>query len=78
MSHNKLEIKMLDVVDAVRIHVPKLEQNAWNQMPKDNTWKCLKLYQYEGTNLFQWFGIKRGSFFEDPSNYPFMMVDRHG
>lgn len=69
---------MLEVVEAVRIHVPELEQNAWNQMPKDSSWQSLRLYHYEGTNMFQWYGVKHRSFFEDPIGGPFIMVDRRG
>ncbi len=47
-----------EVEDAARTHVPELEQAAYNQMPK-NSWTELKLYRFDGTDLYQWFGREK-------------------
>lgn len=48
-----------DVRDVDRTHRPDLERTAINQMPKDKGWTELKLWQFDGTTLFQWRGRQR-------------------
>lgn len=55
---------------AARTHAPHMESWAYNQMPKAG-WSDLKLFQYDGTDLYQWFGKKTGSVFEDAEGEPF-------
>lgn len=70
------------VEDAPRRHVPELEAHCWNQMPKAG-WRELRLYNFTGTNLYQWFG-KKGtdssrqgwSVFEDSATEVFMIPER--
>lgn len=69
---------------APRTHVSETEPSAYNQKPKDNGWSELRLFRYDGTNLYQWFGkrkmnIESGGYihysvFEDPCDGPFQMV----
>ena len=69
-----------EVEDANRTHVPELEQTCWNQMPKAG-WRELKLYRFDGTDLYQWFG-RRGkdvnardwSAFEDSATEIFRVI----
>ena len=49
---NRYEVETPD-----RTHVPELERTCWNQMPKAG-WRELKLYRFDGTDLYQWFGRK--------------------
>lgn len=58
-----------------RIHVPDLERSAYNQMPKHSGIRDLRLFQYEGTDLYQWFGKEKDSVFEDPLSDLFEMVE---
>lgn len=58
-----------------RVHVPDLERKAYNQMPKHNGIRDLRLFQYVGTDLYQWFGKEKDSVFEDPLSDPFEMVE---
>lgn len=71
---------------ALRTHAPHLEQWAINQMPKAG-WKDLRLCQYNGTDLYQWFGKRKMhaddrsgyvhySVFEDPCGEPFVIRRR--
>ncbi len=58
-------------VSALRTHVPDLERLAYNQKPKTRDWTYLRLLQYDETDLFQWFGKRNGSCFEDQASEPF-------
>lgn len=58
----------LEPDDAPRTHVPDLEQWAINQKPKTSDWRDLKLWIFDGTHLYQWFGKRRGSIFEDEAS----------
>lgn len=58
----------MHVDHAPRTHVPHLEQNAYNQMPKDRSWTDLKLYNFDGTDLYQWFGRKWQSYSPESQN----------
>lgn len=59
---------------ANRVHVPDLERRAYNQMPKSG-YKELKLFRYESTDLYQWFGVpsRLGAVFQDPCDEPFVI-----
>jgi hypothetical protein len=63
-------------VSAFRTHVPDLERLADNQKPKTRDWTYLCLLQYDGTDLFQWFGKRNGSCFEDQASEPFRIPAR--
>jgi len=63
------------VEDADRIHVPHMERWAYNQMPKAG-YTEVKLFRYVGTDLYIWFGIKKGSVFSDPATEPFIIRRR--
>jgi hypothetical protein len=63
-------------VSALRTHVPDLERLADNQKPKTRDWTYLCLLQYDGTDLFQWFGKRNGSCFEDQASEPFRIPAR--
>lgn len=58
-----------------RVHVPELERVAYNQMPKHNGIRDLRLFQYVGTDLYHWFGKKKESVFDEPLCEPFEMVE---
>ena len=47
---------MFEVETPNRTHVPDLERAAYNQMPKDNGFTDLKLWRFDGTDLYQWRG----------------------
>ncbi len=63
-------------VSALRTHVPDLERLAYNQKPKTRDWTYLRLLQYDETDLFQWFGKRNGSCFEDQASEPFRIPAR--
>ncbi len=71
--------EVLHAETAERTHVPHLEGQAWNQMPKSGVREA-KMYRYNGTDLYQWFA-KRGvdsndpnwSVFEDQFSEPFVL-----
>lgn len=69
--------------DAPRTRVGEhLERWAYNQMPKSG-WRDLQLFNYDGTNLYQWFGkkgrdsdAKDWTPFEDSASEVFRIVAR--
>lgn len=68
--------RRFNVTTPDRVHVPDLERAAYNQMPKHNGIRDLRLLQYVGTDLYQWFGKEKDSVFEDPLSDPFQMVEQ--
>lgn len=68
--------RRFNVTTPDRVHVPDLERAAYNQMPKHNGIRDLRLFQYVGTDLYQWFGKEKDSVFEDPLSDPFQMVEQ--
>lgn len=44
--------------NAPMTHAADVEGWAINQKPKTSDWSDLKLYNYTGTDLYQWFGKK--------------------
>ena len=72
-------------ISAERTHVPELEQWAINQKPKTSDWTDLKLYRYNNSDLYQWWGrhatgdTGQGghttySVFFDPDGKPFIIL----
>lgn len=59
---------------APRTHVSDLEQAAYNPMPKTRDWHDLRLFRYDGTDLYQWFGKQGMSVFEVAGSDPFRMA----
>jgi hypothetical protein len=77
-------MRILNIDFPGRLHVPDLEREAYNQMPKVG-WRELKLYLYANTDLYQWYGkkginsdAKDWSVFEDPCDGPFQMTPESG
>lgn len=66
---------------ADRRHVPELEGKAENQRPKTDAWFEVKLFRYEQTDLYQWWGrealvnrhVRIGSVFWKPCDEPFVI-----
>lgn len=54
---------------APMVHVPDMESFAYNQKPKAG-YKELRLMRYVGTDLYQWYGIKSDSIFEEACDAP--------
>lgn len=63
----------MDIRSVDRKHVPELEQEAFNQMPKSSDHRDVKLYQYEASNMYQWYSKRNLSVFEDPCGEPFVI-----
>jgi len=70
------EIALTGPHTADRTHVPELERWAFNQRPKTNDWAETKLYRYDGTDLYQWFGRLIASVFWDAFGEPFVIGSR--
>lgn len=77
-------MRILNIDFPKRTHVPDLEREAINQMPKVG-WRELKLYRYTNTDIYQWYGkkginsdAKDWTVFEDPCDGPFQMTPEEG
>lgn len=66
---------MYTIRSVYKTHVPELENTAYNQKPKSSEHSRAKLYQYDDTNIYQWYSHILGSVFEDSFNEPFVIEE---